>query len=265
VFSFLARRQAMSSVGAISSGYNDYSSYSTITGGGKITKASEDAAGLAIQEKTESQVRGLDQGAENLKDGESLLKIEDGALDQVTDYLQSIKELSVKAMNGTMSDDDKQSIQAQIKEYMQGIEDIAGNTTFNEKQLLNGDDKLSIATDGNGGEKQVSTTDSTLKALGIENYDVTKDFDVADIDKALEKVTSSRTEVGAQTSGVDYALTYNSHAALELNGYQMDKEESNSIEAYQKMKTQQVLDTYQNTPQKMQMEDDAQKKLSVFM
>ncbi len=255
----------MSSIGAISSGYNDYSAYSTITGGGQINKASEDAAGLAIQEKTESQVRGLDQGAENLKDGESLLKIEDGALDQVTDYLQSIKELSVKAMNGTLSDDDKQSIQAQIEEYMKGIEDIAGNTTFNEKQLLNGDDKLSVATDGNGNEKQVSTTDSTLKALGIENYDVTKEFDMTDIDNALEKVTSSRTEVGAQTNGVDYALTYNSHAALELNGYQMDKEESNSIEAYQKMKTQQMLETYQNTLQKKQMEDDEQQKLSVFM
>ena len=255
----------MSSIGAISSGYNDYSAYSTITGGGQITKASKDAAGLAIQEKTESQVRGLDKGAENLKDAGSLLKIEDGALDQVTDYLQSIKELSVKAMNGTLSDDDKQSIQDQIKEYMKGIEDIAGNTTFNEKQLLNGDNKLSVATDGNGNEKQVSTTDSTLKALGIENYDVTKEFDMTDIDKALEKVTGSRTDIGAETNAVDYALTYNSHAALELNGYQMDKEESNSIEAYQKMKTQQVLETYQNTLQKKQMEDDEQQKLSVFM
>ena len=255
----------MSSIGAISSGYNDPSAYSTITNGGKITKASQDAAGLAIQEKTESQVRGLDQGKENLKDGESLLKIEDGALDQVTDYLQSIKELSVKALNGTLSDDDKQSIQAQIKEYMEGIEDIAGNTTFNEKQLLNGEDKLSIATDGNGSTKQVSTTDSTLKALGIEGYDVTKDFDISDIDKALEKVTSSRTGVGAQTNGVEHALTYNSHAALELNGFQMDKEENNSIEAYQKMKTQQALETYQTTLQKKQMEDNEQQKLSVFM
>ncbi len=255
----------MSSINAISSGYTDYSAYSTITNGGKINKASEDAAGLAIQEKTESQVRGLDAGKENLKDADSLLKIEDGALGQVTEYLQSIKELSVKAMNGTLSDDDKQSIQDQIKEYMKGIEDIAGNTTFNEKQLLNGDEKLSVATDGNGNEKEISTQNSTLKALGIEDYDVTKDFDMTDIDKALEKLTSQRTETGAENNGVDYALTYNSHAALELNGYQMDKEESNAIEAYQKLKTQQVIDTYQNTLQKTQMENDEQQKLSVFM
>ena len=103
-----------------------------------------------------------------------------------------------------------------------------------------------------------------MEALGIADYDVTGDFDISAIDSALEKVSSSRSNVGAQTNGVDYALSYNSHAALELNGYQMDKEEDNSIKAYQQLKTQQALDSYQMTLQKRQMEDNERQSLMLF-
>ncbi len=258
----------MSGISAVSgSSYSDYSAYSTIASGGTISKASDGAAELAIQEKTEAQVRGLDAGSENLQSAKSVLNIEDGALDQVTEYLQSIKELSIQAMNGTMSDDDKQSIQNQIEQYKQGIEDIAGNTTYNEKQLLNGSTgDIEVATGASADStKNISTYNSTLEALGIEDYDVTGDFDISAIDDALDAVTSSRTNAGAQSNAVDYALTYNSHAAMELNGYQMDQEESNAIEAYQKLKSQQITDTYQTMLQKKEMENNQQQALSVFV
>ena len=220
---------------------------------------------MRIQEKTKSQVNGLDAGSENLTSAKSVLNIEDGALDGITDYLQSIRELSLQAMNGTLSDSDRQSIQSQIEQYKQGIEDIAGSTQYNEKNLLDGSSgDLSVATDNNGSETTVSTYNSTLEALGIADYDVTGDFDISAIDSALEKVSSSRSNVGAQTNGVDYALSYNSHAALELNGYQMDKEEDNAIKAYQQLKTQQALDSYQMTLQKRQMEDNERQSLMLF-
>ncbi len=254
----------MSSISSIS-GYSDYSAYSSIASGGKINSASQGASELAIQERTESQVRGLDAGAENLQSAKSVLNIEDGALDQVTDYLQSIKELSVKALNGTASAEDKEAIQTQIDQYMQGINDIASNTTYNEKNLLDGSNKgMKISTDGNGSEMEVSTYNTATEALGIDGYDVTGDFDISSIDKALESVSASRSNAGAQTNAVDYALSYNSHAAMELNGYQMDQEESNTIEAYQKVKSQQALDQYQTMMQKKQMEDDQQKAMNVF-
>ena len=254
----------MSGISSVST-YTGYSPYSTITNGGRITQASQDAAGLAIQEKTNSQVRGLDQGKDNLSDGKSLLNIQDGALGQIGEYLQDIREKSLQAMNGTLSDSDRQSIQDQIKQYMDGINDIAGNTTFNEKKLLDGSaGDLRIASDNNGSEEKVSTYDSTIKALGLDGYDVTGDFDISKVDEALKKVTGSRTSTGAQTNAVDYAMTYNSHAAMELNGYQMDKEESMTTEALQKLKTQQALDQYQTQIQKKQMEDEQQKAMSVF-
>ncbi|SFP74958.1 flagellin [Butyrivibrio proteoclasticus] len=254
----------MSSISSVS-GYGSYSPYSTITAGGTYQSASQGASELAIQEKTKTQVNGLDAGSENLTSAKSVLNIEDGAMDGITDYLQSIRELSVKAKNGILSDSDRQSIQNQIEQYKQGIEDIAGSTNYNEKNLLDGSNgDFKVATDSNGSVSTVSTYNSTLEALGIADYDVTGDFDIGAIDSALEKVTSSRANVGAQSNGVDYALSYNSHAALELNGYQMDKEEDNSIKAYQKLKTQQALDSYQMILQKKQMEDKEQQSLMLF-
>ena len=125
----------MSGVSAIGSagGYSSYGSYATVSGGGAFTSAAQDAAGLAIDKKTETQTRELDQGKENLKDAKSMLNVEDGALDGITDYLQNIRELALRAGNATMSDEDKQYIQGQIDQYLQGIDDIAKQTTFNEQ------------------------------------------------------------------------------------------------------------------------------------
>jgi flagellin len=255
----------MSSISAVS-GYSNYSAYSVISNGGQISKASQGASELAMQEKTDAQVRGLEVGRENLESARSVLNIEDGAMEGITDYLQNIKELSVKAMNGTLSDDDKQSIQSQVKEYLQGINDTANQAKYNEKNLLSGNaGDLKVATDSNGSLVNVSTYNSTTKALGIDDYDVTKDdFDMSRIDKALEAVTKNRSNAGAQTNAVEHALTYNSHAAMELNGYQMDKEEDNSMRAVIEAKQKELMDTYQNTLLAQKMRDDEQKAMNIF-
>lgn len=254
----------MSSVSSVG-GNSSYSAYSVISRGGEQQSASQGASELAIKEKTEAHTKGLEAGKENLTAGKSALNIEDGALSGVEDYLQSIKELAIKSQNGTLSDDDKQSIQQQIKEYMEGINDISNNTTYNEKQLLNGKtEDMKLAVDGTGADKTISTANSTVEALGIADLDVTKDFDMSKIDEALDKVSSMRSSAGAQTNGVDYALTYNSHAALELDGYQMNKEEDNAVQAYQELKTKQAMDAYQNVLEKQKMDDKEQQSMLLF-
>ncbi len=253
----------MSSISSVG-GYSAYSAYSTIASGGTINKAAEDASGLAIQEKTKSQVNALDAGSQNLQSAKSALNIEDGAMEGIQDYLQSIRDLSVKAMNGTMNDSDKQAIQDQIEQYKQGINDIAGNTTYNEKNLLNNEGKLEVASDGSGSSESVTTYKSATEALGIADFDVTKDFNLDSVDKALETVQSQRSTAGSETNAIDYALSYNSHAALELNGYQMDKEEDNAMKALQEVKSKQALDAYQSILQKQQMEDKEQKAMSLL-
>ncbi|MBO4911962.1 MAG: flagellin [Butyrivibrio sp.] len=254
----------MSSVSSVS-GNSGYSSYSVIANGGTYVSAAQGASELAMQERTKQQVGGLEAGSENLTSARSALKVEDGAMEEVTGYLQSIRELSIKAMNGTMSDSDKKSIQDQIDQYKKGIEDIANNTTYNEKKLLDGKTKdMTVASDANGSSETISGYNMTLESLGIKDYDVTKNFDLNDVDKALEKLTSSRTDAGAKTNGVEYSLSYNSHAALELDGFQMDKEERNTVDAYQKLKTKQALDVYQTTLQKKRQDDEERKSMMLF-
>jgi flagellin len=262
---FIQGGDIMSGVGAIGSISSSYSPYSVISAGGKIQSAGQDAAGLAIAEKTEAQTRSLDQGTDNLKDAKSALNIQDGAMEGIADYLQSIKELAIQASNGTLSDGDRSYIQGQIDQYIQGIDDLAKNTTFNEKNLLDGSTgDLQVAADGNGGTATVSTHDSTSEKLGIAGFDVTSgNFDMSVVDKAMEKLQDGRTTVGAQTNSVDHAINYNTRASLELNGFSMDREEDRSINALQELKTKQALDQYQTMIQKMK-QDDEEKKTQAF-
>ena len=257
----------MSGISAISpvSGYSSYSSYGTIASGGAITSASQDAAGLAIDEKTKTQTKELDQGRENLQDAKSVLNIEDGALGSINDYLQSIRELTLRASNATMGDEEKGYIQNQIDQYLQGIDDIANQTSFNEKKLLNGStENMTIASDGSS-TMEISTSNSTVESLGLKGYNITSgEFSLKDIDDAMAKVQSSRTNAGAETNRIDYATNYNSRASLELNGFRMDGNEDRSINALQKLKTKQVLDQYKVMLQKKQQEDEEKKGQMFF-
>ena len=256
----------MSGIGAIGGYSSSYSPYSVISRGGELQSAAQDAAGLAIKEKTEAQTRGLDQGSANLGDARSALNIEDGAMEGITDYLQSIKELAVKAKNGTMSDEDRGYIQNQINQYIQGINDIAGNTSFNEKNLLDGSTgDMKVTTDSNGATSTVGTYDSTAKKLGIEGFDVTKEgFDIGVVDDALKSLQDNRTKVGAQTNGVEYAMSYNSKASMELNGFAMDSEEDRTVKALQDLRSKQALDQYQYMLQNKKQNDEENKTKMLF-
>ena len=249
----------MSGIGAVGGVSTSYSPYSTIASGGALQSAAQDASGLAIEERTETQTRALDQGTQNLGDARSALNIEDGALEGINDYLQSIKELAIQAKNDLLGDEERGYIQNQINQYMQGINDLANGTTFNEQHLLDGSrGNMTVASDGSGSTANVSTYDSTVASLGIANFDVTSgNFNLDDIDKAMDTVASMRSNTGAETNRVDHAMNYNTKASLELNGFAMDREEDRSINAVGELKKQQALDQYQIMLQKKQQEDRA--------
>ena len=109
-----------------------------LSSGYRINRAADDAAGLAISEKTRRMIRGLNQGEENIQDGISLCQTADGALDEVTQILQRARELSIKAYNGTNSDGDRQIIQDEINQIFEEVDHIRENATFNEIPLLKG-------------------------------------------------------------------------------------------------------------------------------
>lgn len=86
-----------------------------LSSGYKVNRAADDAAGLAISEKMRKQIRGLDQASANAEDGISAVQTAEGALTEVHDMLQRMNELAVKAANGTMSTDDRQTVQDEVE------------------------------------------------------------------------------------------------------------------------------------------------------
>ena len=109
-----------------------------LSSGYKINRAADDAAGLSISEKMRKQIRGLSQASLNAADGISLVQTAEGALNEVQDMLQRLNELSVKAANGTMSEDDRSYIQNEIDQLVDEIDRVSETTKFNETYLLKG-------------------------------------------------------------------------------------------------------------------------------
>jgi len=110
-----------------------------LSSGYKINRAADDAAGLSISEKMRKQIRGLSQASLNASDGISAVQTAEGALNEVQDMLQRMNELAVKASNGTMSEDDRNYIQDEVKQLKTEIDRVAETTKFNETYLLKGD------------------------------------------------------------------------------------------------------------------------------
>lgn len=108
-----------------------------LSSGYKINRAADDAAGLAISEKMRRQIRGLNQGAENIQDGISVCQVADGALEQVDEILHRMNELAVKSGNGTLSDEDRSYIQSEVDELRNEIIRIGKETSFNGLKIFN--------------------------------------------------------------------------------------------------------------------------------
>lgn len=103
-----------------------------LSSGYKINRSADDAAGLQISEKMRSQIRGLNQASRNIQDGVSLCQVADGALNETTDILQRMRELSIQSANGTNGESDRHAIQEEIDQLTKEVDRIANTTSFNK-------------------------------------------------------------------------------------------------------------------------------------
>lgn len=257
----------MSSISPISGySYNSYTDYGKFASGKQIQSAADGAAELAIIQKEDAQARGYDVGADNIAAGKDLLNVADGAMAGITEQLQRMRELAVQASNtAVLSDSDRESIQAEIDQLKQGISDITTQTTFNTKPLLDGSNQeLNIMRDGNGNSSAIELPNAMLQELGIADFDVTGDFDISDIDKALEKVSTGRSKVGAQTNALEYAYNYNKNTGLNTIGAKSRLEDLDIPQAISDLKKNQLLQEYSMHMQRKRMEDEANRMKSFF-
>lgn len=109
-----------------------------LSSGYRINCAADDAAGLAISQKMKTQIAGLNQASRNASDGISVIQTAEGALVEVEEMLQRMRELSVQAANGTSTDNDRAALQDEVDQLMDEINRISETTEFNTKKLLNG-------------------------------------------------------------------------------------------------------------------------------
>lgn len=239
--------------------------YSQIASGVKLQSAADGASELAIAEKENAQINGLNMGQRNAEDGRSLLNVADGAMSGIADNLQRIRELAVQASNtAILSDEDRQMIQDEVEQLKQGISDIANNTEFNKKNLLDGSYQDGfIASGPNGSGMMLNIGDSTLQALGIEDFDVTGDFSIQTIDDALSKVSSNRSVIGAQSNALDYTISYNSQASINLTSAVSRLEDADIAKVASELNKQKLLQSYQLIMQKKQQEQERQ-RFSIF-
>src|SRR5690606_39225640 len=115
-----------------------------LSSGLRINSAKDDAAGQAIANKMTAEIRGLTQAARNANDGISLAQTAEGALNQINDNLQRIRELTVQAQNGTNSEEDISSIQAEVDARLEEIDRVIRESSFNGNPIFNGTASVKI-------------------------------------------------------------------------------------------------------------------------
>ena len=144
-----------------------------LSSGLRINSAKDDAAGQAIANRFTSNIKGLTQAARNANDGISAAQTTEGALSEINNNLQRIRELTVQASSGTNSDSDKSSIQDEIKSRLDEIDRVSGQTQFNGVNVLAKDGKMNIQVGANDGETiTIDLKKIDSKTLGLDSFNV---------------------------------------------------------------------------------------------
>lgn len=172
--------------------------------GKRINSAKDDAAGLAIASSLTSQIKGQNQAIRNSNDGIALSQTADGALGEVTNILQRIRELSVQSASGTYSDDDRTNLQAEVTELTGQLTDIQGKTNFNGVSLLS---KAAATVKIQTGSAATDTVSLNVGGIDLDDA-IASDISTAagattaltDLDTALKAVATTRASLGAGQS-----------------------------------------------------------------
>ncbi|CAH6038992.1 FliC/FljB family flagellin [Citrobacter koseri] len=163
--SLLTQNNLNKSQGSLSSAIERLSS------GLRINSAKDDAAGQAIANRFTANIKGLTQASRNANDGISIAQTTEGALNEINNNLQRVRELTVQAQNGTNSSTDLSSIQDEIKQRLDEIDRVSAQTQFNGTNVLSKNQTLSIQVGANDNEtidiKLSEVTASTLKLSGF--------------------------------------------------------------------------------------------------
>jgi flagellin len=179
-----------------------------LSSGYRINRAADDAAGLAISERLRGQIRGLAQAQRNAQDAVSLVQTAEGSLTEVHAMLQRVRELAVQYKNGSLSTDDRASIQSEVNQLASEIERIGTSAKFNGTSLLNAASTMTFQVGANDGEQIGVATISlgSSVAASVFSLSASGTTDISEIDTAIANVSTQRAAFGAVQNRLEYAL-----------------------------------------------------------
>ena len=192
-----------------------------LSSGLRVNSAKDDAAGLAISERMNAQVRGLNVAARNANDGISLAQTAEGSLGKVGDMLQRMRELAVQASNATNSQTDRNALDAEVTALKAEIGRVAGQTSFNGTKLLDGTfNSQAFQVGSNAGE---TITISSIADVTLANLGGTTN--IATVSASAAGMTGYATAIvagGVLVNGVDIGAVSAAGSALERANQMVD-------------------------------------------
>ena len=183
-----------------------------LSSGLRVNSAKDDAAGLAIAERMNSQVRGMNVAMRNANDGISMAQTAEGALGKVSDSLQRMRELSVQARNGTNSGSDKDSLNQEFQQLSAEIGRVLGGTTFNGTTIIGasagardfqiganttGNDIITVTTADMSMDASITAVTANTVVIDSTTTTATLGTTIDNIDGAINRINSERAMYGA--------------------------------------------------------------------
>ncbi len=191
-----------------------------LSSGLRINRAADDAAGLAVAEGFNSQVRGANVAQRNAQDGINLVQTAEGSLSETGNILQRVRELAVQAANGTQSDTNRAALNVEVQQLLSQIDDIATQTEFNGISVLSSAQTVTLQSGANQGQTlAVSVSGAKTNDLAITLVSVSSMANAVSaielVDNALQSVNTLRANLGAYQNRLEF--TINTLAIQEEN------------------------------------------------
>jgi flagellin len=179
-----------------------------LASGERITRASDDAAGLAISERLRGQIRGMRQARRNAEDGISLIQTAEGGLSEITNIIVRLRELAVQAASDTVGEMERSFSDVEFQQLKNEIDRISSGLEFNGRKLLDGSGgmvDIQVGIYNNPTQDRITydstTADATIMALGLQAETISNkagaQVSLAKLDQALERISAVRSNMGA--------------------------------------------------------------------
>jgi len=179
-----------------------------LSSGLRVNSAKDDAAGLAIADRMNAQIRGINVAIRNANDGISLAQTAEGALATVTDVLQRMRELAVQAQNGSNGTSDRANLDTEFQQLSAEITRIATQTKFNGTAIVgSGAGAQTFQVGANNGDTMTITTSTVTTVTGDILTSGAASTAMSGIDAALDTITTSRATYGAAMSRFQFAIS----------------------------------------------------------